>query len=108
MKLHTRRSRAATVVTDWYNQWNIYANTESSRHRMYEDLSALGPDPDPDVVDAIIGNSTWTRCHCDECDEDFEMVIELGEERYYESATACICQECLLAALALFHTHAGE
>jgi hypothetical protein len=129
MKLHTRRSRAATVVKDWdeaiidavgllgdqcsraatvVKNWdeglNADVKTERSRRERDNDLSARGPDPDLDRVDAVIQETAWTRYYCDECGCDAEMVIELGEEPYYESATARICHTCLLAALALFHT----
>lgn len=52
-------------------------------------------------VERIIGNNTWTRNVCDECGNDSEITVQLGEEPDYDSATAKICQECLKKALSL-------
>jgi len=65
-------------------------------------LLALGPVPDADKVDEIIGNKSWTAvCKCDECNKHSDIVIRLGEEPDYESATAYVCAECLARAIDL-------
>ena len=58
--------------------------------------------PNPDDVDAVIGNSSWTDVKCNECNQYGGPVVTLGEEYDYESATASICEPCLRKALALF------
>jgi len=54
-----------------------------------------------DEVAKIIGNRGWTKNVCDECNNDCDITIQLGQEPDYESATASICKECLKKALAL-------
>ena len=54
-----------------------------------------------DEIEKIIGNRSWTRNKCDECQKDQETTVLLGEEPDYESATAQICLECLKKAVAL-------
>jgi hypothetical protein len=64
-------------------------------------LLALESNPEPDQVDSIIGNASWTATKCDECGTQGIEVVELGEEPDYESSTACICKDCLRRALSL-------
>jgi len=49
----------------------------------------------------IIGNDSWTRNSCDECGEDVEVTVMVGEEPDYESRTASICINCLNKAVEL-------
>ena len=64
-------------------------------------LVALGPKPDPDDVDRIIGNKSWTRNTCDECNADADTV-QVGQAPDYESRTADLCEACLRRALSAF------
>ena len=52
----------------------------------------------------ILGNDSWTRNKCDECNKDVYATVQLGQEPDYESATANICLECLNKAVALAGT----
>lgn len=65
-------------------------------------LDALWPDPTPDAVDAIIGNTYWTTADCDGCGKSVEAAVQVGEtaEPYERTRTACLCASCLRAALA--------
>jgi len=66
----------------------------------YNELLALGPHPEPDDVDRVIGNASWTRLHCDGCGESVDAVITVGQEPDYESATASLCPKCMAEAVA--------
>lgn len=63
-------------------------------------LLLLNPDTViQDVVDDIIGNSSWTWNECNCCGKDSDVVIQLGQPLDYESRTANVCVECLQKAL---------
>jgi hypothetical protein len=49
----------------------------------------------------ILGNNSWTRNKCDECNNDVYATVQLGQEPDYESATANICLDCLKKAVKL-------
>lgn len=49
----------------------------------------------------IIGNDSWTSLRCNECEQEVNAVVQLGEEPDYESRTACICFDCLEKAMQL-------
>ena len=61
---------------------------------------ALPQPTDPDALEAIWRDGrTWSSCHG--CGRSVAAVARVGEEPDYESSTARLCRDCLLAALAL-------
>ncbi len=40
-----------------------------------------------------------TKCNCNECGKNADIVVQLGQEPDYESATANICLDCLKRAV---------
>ena len=42
----------------------------------------------------------YSETKCDQCGNDAPCVL-VGEEPWYETATACICRLCLLRSLAV-------
>ncbi len=95
MKFISRHTRAAGAAKAWIKQYGTDRDGVASR------IEALGPTPDPDAVNKIIGNDSWTYCKCDECEQESEFVVEVGQEPDYESSTARLCGECVRRAMAI-------
>jgi hypothetical protein len=96
MELVTRRTLAAEAADRWVAQYKGNLGGKASAIR------ALGESPDPDAVDAIIGNGSWTSVpECNECKADVAAVVRIGDEPDYESNTAWVCEDCLKKALAV-------
>lgn len=55
----------------------------------------------PEDVRMIIGNDSWTELSCDQCGQQVNAVIWVGQEPDYDSRTACICRKCLSEAMQL-------
>lgn len=91
-----RRQYAAAIE----NQHALFTG-DAKRVAIYDALRALGPTPDPDEVDRIIGNNSWTSNHCDECGAPADTV-QVGQPPDYESRTADLCEPCVRRALAEF------
>lgn len=109
MKKITRRGIIKSVPAKYKSQ---YFNSDGWRTILkgptqptYDALIALDLETatEKDISD-IIGNESWTRLECDECDKEVETVIMLGQEPDYESSTACICPNCLAKATNLTNT----
>ena len=109
MKVITRESRANDAAMVWkkqyYNEkdksWKMiddkkgYPTVDSGN--IYEELKGLGANPDPDEVDRIIGNNSWTQVPvCDECGETKQAITLLHNASH---RTYAICGMCLLKAL---------
>ena len=100
MEVITRRRLAEKAADKWKRQ---YPPGSDKRHDAIGcKLRELGPHPDPDAVDAAIGNSSWTDLwRCDECDSQAAVIVRLGEEPDYESSTAYVCLPCLRKAVGM-------
>lgn len=105
MKLITPRIRAKEAASNWKEQYFVGGKWQhiefGSSKSIYESLLALGENPRPREVARIIGNESWTRTKCDECESFSSVIVRLGQEPDYESATAYICDNCLSLAIAL-------
>jgi len=100
----TRRMRAAAAAKQWTLQYRpLLANYDKDRRAQIIGVGAkladLGPSPDPDAVDAIIGNTSWTSISCSVCGCDsLEHAIEMGTDG--EDGDVRICEACLAEGLA--------
>lgn len=74
---------------------------------VYNKLIALGNAPCPNDVDSIIGNTSWTSIFCNNCEKEVEQACHIGQAKYYDSATATVCGECLIDALVIMKNDSG-
>ena len=66
------------------------------------ELRALDPETATDEeLSEVIGHParSWTTLKCDECGQEVDAVVQVGEEQDYDSATANVCTPCLQEAL---------
>lgn len=105
MKLISKNWMASQVATRWGEQYGQYKHYKEDSRKIHQELVALGPNPNPSDIEAIIGNKSWTANHCDECRKDCEVTIQLGEEPDWESSTVNLCSDCLLKAIGLVVDH---
>lgn len=98
----TRKSLAAMAAGRWFE---VYGNDGrgygDDKREILIALRELGSSPNPDDVDEIIGNKSWTSPpECDGCgDESPRSVVRVGHEPDYQSSTAHLCRKCLRAAV---------
>jgi hypothetical protein len=102
-----RQINAGTTAKRWAQQYprhtdmaaSCYPRNPNSKGGIRERLDALGDNPDPDTVDAIIGNTSWTNwgLTCSECKRVVSDTIVFDD--YDNSVT--ICKGCLRKALEL-------
>lgn len=106
-RIKSRAFLAAHAAEAWHRQYAAAIDgprrhpDDAKRADVYGALLALGPTPNPDDVDRIIGNKSWTDNRCDECQAQADTV-QVGQRPDYESRTADLCEACVRRALALF------
>lgn len=99
------RTQVKNAIQRWVQMYGLdrsYGADKRGRH-VGAELMALDQETATaaDVAE-IIGNSFWARKRaCYECGKETWQVVELSEPADDESATACICRDCLRAALRL-------
>jgi hypothetical protein len=100
MELITERDLIRNVVKAWRKQYPKGCSVRNDKIlyklECLDRESATSKD-----VEKIIGNNSWTSIRCNECYEYTDAAVQLGEEPDYESATAMVCKNCLLKAIAL-------
>tara|TARA_R100000365_G_C2747338_1_gene77159 strand:+ start:4411 stop:4752 length:342 start_codon:yes stop_codon:yes gene_type:complete len=73
---------------------------DTDRMAITEKLLALDLDTiTAEQVDGIIGNTSWTKNKCDECDQDCEVLARFGPEPDYDVRWFDVCLSCLTQAL---------
>lgn len=100
MKLITTRQLIRAVAERWNEQYKGWKCAQKAS--IGERLNSLNAETaSSKEVDEIIGNSSWTHLFCDECGEEAERLVEIGQIPDYDSRTACVCLSCLQKALIL-------
>lgn len=56
---------------------------------------------DPQDVNEAIGTTGWADCRCDECDENYEVLVRIGQEPDYDARWQDLCGHCLSRAIAM-------
>lgn len=107
MKLRTRRQLVESVPDLWDNQYSKYYGVQeahfgdpaikSDKLRAI-DLSSLSDSEATDEIDRIIGNRSWTRMLCEECEGEVDALI-----RFQDRGECCVdvCSDCLMRAVGL-------
>ena len=84
-------ARWRTANTNHISTGNPYW-FDDKKEAIYNELVALGDNPDPDQVDAIIGNNSWTYACCNG-DENHSYVDRAVIITSYSSCVT-LCMEC--------------
>ena len=101
MKIITRQILADTVLERWKKYYPEDTPLSEGRNskKIYMKLRRLKKPRDPDMVDAVIGNESWTRKPiCDICGKEREKVLELTN---HCAVAMRICQNCVEESLRL-------
>ena len=107
MKIITRQTQANDAAMRWKIQYHSQiadGRLKNDRKNIYNKLVSLGNTPNPDDVDKVIGNKSWTETmECNECYSNSDIIIEVGQEQDYDSMTAYLCPKCLNKAVQLMN-----
>lgn len=92
----SQRSLIREVCNRWKRQYEPFTGVSRDKFVIYEKLKTLDLDTcSAEDVAAAIGNSSWTRIKCAECNNEVDWVLQVGEPPDYESATANLCRDCV-------------
>ena len=102
MIILTRKILASQAYSRWIEQYKDYYDLYENKREIAEALSRLGKNPDPDEVDEIIGNGSWTCLECEECENNVEKVAVVTGKQY-ETPSVYICKDCIEKAMELMN-----
>lgn len=102
MQLITKQEVANEAKDHWKMQYFKDGKWyDSNKELLYKQLQMLGDSPAPNLVDQVIGNSSWTHLGCSECNTDVDEAVLFGAVDY-DSEYCYLCKDCLVKALELF------
>lgn len=97
------KQHLANIVDDrWKKQyyrdtsWDYYGDDKVEK---YECLVNLGSNKNQEDVDKIIGNSSWTRLICNNCNKDVDAVFIFGTGEY----SLYVCEDCVNISVEQFN-----
>ena len=101
--LLTKQHLVNIVDERWKKQY--YKNSSWDRYgedkvEKYEQLVNLGDNKNPEDVDKIIGNPSWTRLNCNNCNKDVDVVFIFGTSEEY---SCYVCEDCVKIATQQFN-----
>lgn len=110
LQLITTRSAIRGLLEAWVRQYPPGHSYGLDKDEIQKRLASLDLEKcSVDDVDRIIGSGqNWTRIRCDNCSNDVDAAILLGQEPYYDSPTAVVCRSCLQEALQLIQAQSGN
>jgi hypothetical protein len=100
LELIIRQKLANSAAERWkdqyQNEFGFWMNVfDGDSEEIYKELVAHGPTPNPDDVDRITGNTSWTTIGCDNCHEFVKEAV-VGD--------IIICKDCLEKAYGLIRS----
>lgn len=102
MKMYTKRDAIKSGIESFIRTWGSSPRgTYGADYRsinVCQELQKLNPETvDAKTVNKLIDNPYWTQNKCDECHQDSEVVVFLGD---YDTPSR-LCPKCLQGALNL-------
>ena len=93
MKILTVQELANAAKDRWKRQY-FYSGVwkhGSDKKTVYENLVSLGENPTPSQINEVIGNNSWTRLECSECNKEVDTVVVFSSYDSY----FYLCKKCL-------------
>jgi hypothetical protein len=99
------RSMRATTAAVRFLHWSKRFGYEFPWFDTAALIEKLGPQPNPDDVDAVVGNDSWTRLECDVCGGTVDAVSrfhdgapddhEADDWKWEDVSVLDVCLPCL-------------
>lgn len=86
MRLITKREICLSVPDRWAEQYEGHED-DSKAHTRAALLALSVNQLTPEIIAKTIGNSSWTRLECRECEVDVDRAVEI--------AGRILCHKCL-------------
>lgn len=100
MNATTKAWAIANVADNWRRQYpGEIISGSGEKFDKYQRLLALPPERTEQDIAAIIGNGSWTRLICDNCEQSVDIYVRVGSDN--RPYPVYICLDCLRQAVAL-------
>lgn len=102
MKLITRQSKVEPAIEGFLKNYPFYKSYGGywTEERLAA-VSSLDPDTATPADVARVMNEHHVENRCDECEQDFDTLVQIGQEPDYDARWLCLCEGCLKSAASL-------
>ncbi len=105
--VHFQRDDIAARWRNQYFRMGVWLDVRGkSSAETYNQLLALGPSPDLDKIDEIIGNDSWTHFTCEQCSADVRTAIVMAYD-YEFDRDIHYCEDCINKAFTVLCDYKG-
>lgn len=102
MKIITKQASVVPSINYFLNNYRRYSGSNAPFYtkERFDRISSLNPSTcTVEQFNTALGNTSWTDLKCDECGNNVDMLVQVGQEPDYESSTANVCVKCLRKAV---------
>lgn len=95
----TKQSKVVPLIRAFFENYPKYSGGPFYTRERYNRMLTL--DPETCTVaqfEEALGVTHWTANCCDECKEDFDTLLHVGQEVDYDARWLLLCKGCLLKA----------
>lgn len=102
MKIITKQSKVIPGIETFFQVYPRYAtpNAPFYTKERFDRISKLVPETCTVYeFNIAIDHPSWTENRCDECGEDFDILLHIGDDVDYDARWQCLCAGCIVKAL---------
>ena len=97
--LITKQSKVVPGIKTFFQYYPQYKGGPFYTQERYSRMLTLDPENcTVEQFNEALGVGHWTENRCDECGEDFDTLVHVGQEVDYEARWVELCKGCLLKA----------
>jgi hypothetical protein len=100
LKLITKQSKVKPAIERFLKVFPQYHKQFGSgggywSQERFDAINALNPETATPADIERTMNSSWSENRCDECQKDFDTLVQIGQEPDYDARWLCLCGGCL-------------
>ena len=102
MKIITKQSKVIQGIETFFRTYRNYCtpNAPFYTKERFDRMSKLIPETcTVKEFTTAIDHPSWAENRCDECGEDFDTILHIGEDVDYDARWQCLCAGCLMKAV---------
>ena len=101
--VYTRETTAQGVAKRWEEQYRSYIRKGTKPgdfcpKQTLRELKAMGANPDPDEIDSLLGNPSWTTVSCHSCSDPSATGVHFLQDYMadiHDEDMTSLCKSCV-------------
>lgn len=110
MNIITKQSKVIPGIESFLSNYqHVSGGSSFYNEERFNKISKLVPETcSVEEFETALGFRHWTWNRCDECGEDFEVILHIGDDVDYDARWQCLCAGCLMKAVKVLEDYKGD